>query len=91
MKLLIGDHSSNTIGRGNLGPAVMADIGIVSGGPISKNVHSISKYMCTNFGAFITKCTIVINFMLCRTTNSAIAINKDFMRIFSPLYTVHPR
>ena len=25
-------------------------------------------YMCTNFGAFITKCTIVINFMLCRTT-----------------------
>ena len=55
---MIEDNSGNTIGRDNLGPAVIADI--VSCGPISKNVHSISMYyMCTNFGAFITKCTIV--------------------------------
>ena len=37
----------------------MAVRGGVCDGPISRFVHNVIVYMCTKFGAFITKCTIV--------------------------------
>ena len=32
--------------------------GIIPGASISENIRNGLKYLCTNFGAFITKCTI---------------------------------
>ena len=39
-------------------PPTMADTGTISHASISENVHSIVMYICTNFGAFVTKWTI---------------------------------
>ena len=39
-------------------PPTMADTGTISHASISENVHGIVMYICTNFGAFITKWTI---------------------------------
>ena len=46
-------------------PPTMADTGTISRASISENVHSIVMYICTNFGAFITKWTIGL---VCRCT-----------------------
>ena len=46
---------------------LMAARGGVCDGPISRFVHNVIVYVCTKFGAFITKCTIV---QLCRPTSS---------------------
>ena len=55
-------HESDNIAKfGNVAwqpfwkPATMADTGTISHASISENVHGVSIYMCTNFGAFITK------------------------------------
>ena len=41
---------------------------VVCDGPISKFVCNISMYLCAKFGAFITKCTIVMIVLLCHYT-----------------------
>ena len=48
--------SSQTLNR------PMAVRGGVCDGPISRFVHNVIVYMCTKFGAFITKCTIALKF-----------------------------
>ena len=43
--------------------------GKIYNGPISRFVYNAFFNTYTKFRAFITKCTIVTNFLLCRPTN----------------------